>query len=169
MDSRMAIFGSVAIVRGQLLPVGKFAAAFSYLEALFTLGSASGERLRRMPEGVTERIELDDDAFALEQVYTSKIRADGFFESHRRYIDLQVIFEGKEWMEVINLERSLGQRPYLMERDLIVHDDAPDASRLYCQAGDVAVFFPVDVHMPCLAGATGRALIRKTVVKIPVG
>jgi biofilm protein TabA len=169
MDSRMAIFGTVATVRAQFLPVGKFAAAFSYLETLFAPGSFSSARLRAMPEGVTERIELSEGAFALEQVYTSKIRSDGFFESHRRYIDLQVIFEGKEWMEVIDLERSVLQRPYLLERDLIVHEDAADASRLYCQAGDVAVFFPVDVHMPCLAGSTGRALVRKTVIKIPVG
>jgi biofilm protein TabA len=41
------------------------------------------------------------------------------------------------------------------------------ASVLRMRAGDVAIFFPADGHMPSLHWRDG-GLVRKTVVKVPV-
>lgn len=163
----MALFGTIATLRAQT-PADKFAATFAYLDALFRPDSAEAARLRALPAGETRRYDLAGGAFALEQVYVSKWRPDGFFEAHRRYIDVQVVFEGEEWMEVIDLATAHPRREYDAARDLLVFEDRILASRLRVPAGGAAVFYPADVHMPGLCGEAGPAVVRKTVVKVPV-
>jgi YhcH/YjgK/YiaL family protein len=167
VDCRMALFGSVATVRSQCLPADRFAGVFAYLDDLFRDTSARAVRLRSIAVGDTERIELAGGAFALEQVYRSKIRSDGFFESHRKYIDVQVVFEGEESMEVFDLGRGTIRHPYDAQRDLLVYEDRA-GSLLHLRAGDATVFHPSDIHMPGLCGVSGPALVRKTVIKVPV-
>lgn len=168
MNCGMALFGSIATVRSQTNPTEMFAATFAYLDELFRPGSPASVRLRGISTGETQRIELVGGAFALEQVYRSKNRNDGFFESHRKYIDVQVIFEGEEGMEVVDLDRVAVRHAYDTQRDLLVYENAV-GSLLKLRAGDAAVFYPSDIHMPGLCGETGPALVRKTVIKVPVG
>ncbi len=122
----------------------------------------------RIALGVTERIELEGGAFALEQVYQPKARPEGFFESHRKYIDVQVIVAGEELMEVEDIARLVVSEPYNPERDFIKYADTAVASVLRMRAGDAAIFFPADGHMPSLRWR-GDGLVRKSVVKVPVG
>lgn len=163
----MALFGSIVTVRAQAPQAEKFAAALAYAEAAMRVDTPEGKRLRAMQPGENGRVELAGGAFALDQVYLSKVRADGFFESHLKFIDVQVVIEGEEGMEVLDIARAVEKRPYNAERDFTVYDDAA-GSLLHVGAGQAAVFFPADVHMPGLCGGAGPALVRKTVIKVPV-
>ena len=60
----------------------------------------------------------------------------------------------------VNLKR-------MQTKDLIFYRDVPEASLLRLRAGEAAVYFPVDAHMPCLL-VDKPAIVRKTVVKVPV-
>lgn len=163
----MALIGSIATVQAQVPRADVFAAAFAYLTEVFQPGSAAAARLRALGIGETGKVELSGGAFALEQVYNSKVRADGFFESHRRYIDVQVVVEGEEIMELADIARMTVRQPYNPDRDLIIYEDAT-GSGLRVRAGEAAVFFPADVHMPGLCVTRDPVLVRKTVVKVPV-
>ena len=145
-----------------------FTATFGYLDELFRAGSPAAVRLRSAAAGVTQRIELAGGAFALEQVYQAKARADGFFESHRKYIDVQVVFEGEEAMELAEISRLTVKQAYDAERDVIIYADYTGASQLRLVAGEAAVFFPLDGHMPALRPGASANLVRKTVIKVPV-
>lgn len=162
----MAQFGPFATLRPQLAADPRFAAAFAYAADLLDPRSDACARLGALAEGETHRLELSAGAFALEQVYRTKPRPEGFFESHRKYIDVQLIVAGEEIMEVEDITRLAVSAPYLAERDLIKYGDAAVASRLIMRAGDAAVFFPEDGHMPSLQWR-GAALVRKSVVKVP--
>lgn len=164
----MAIFGPASTVNNQLASEGRFAAALTYVAEALRAGSEVRQRIGRIAAGVTERVELTGGAFALEQAYAPKARPEGFFESHRKYIDVQVIVEGEEQMEVEDVSRLTVTDAYNPERDLIKYADTAVASVLHMQTGDVAVFFPADGHMPSLHWR-GTGLVRKTVVKVPVG
>jgi YhcH/YjgK/YiaL family protein len=164
----MAVFGSFPTVHRQLRPDPRFSAAFAYVADALQPGSAAAARIGGLAVGVTERIELTGGAFALEQVYLPKARAEGFFESHRKFIDVQVVVAGEELMEVAEITRLMVATDYNPERDLLKYADVADASVLRMQAGEVAVFFPEDGHMPSLQWR-GPGLVRKTVVKVPVG
>ena len=145
-----------------------FAAAFGYLDEIFLAGSPAARRLEAAAVGSTQRIELANGSFALEQVYLAKARPEGFFESHRRYIDVQVVVAGEEIMELADVARLTVQKPYDAERDLMVYADYASASVLKLGAGEAAIFFPVDGHMPCLRPGATANLVRKTVIKVPV-
>ena len=164
----MAVFGSFSAVHRQLRSDPRFSAAFAYVADALQPGSAAAARIGGLAVGVTERIELTGGAFALEQVYLPKARAEGFFESHRKFIDVQVVVAGEELMEVAEITRLMVATDYNPERDLLKYADVADASVLRMQAGEVAVFFPEDGHMPSLQWR-GPGLVRKTVVKVPVG
>lgn len=165
----MAQFGPFASLRAQQ-SAEKFAAAFAYVAEALRPGSPVQQRILGLAAGQkTDRVELGDGTFAMEQVYQAKPRPEGFFESHRKYIDVQVIIAGEEAMEVEDIARLTATMDYDAERDLLKYADTPHASRLAMRAGDVALFFPADGHMPSLQ-LHGRAqLVHKTVVKVPVG
>ena len=164
----MAKFGPYSTLVTQLAYSAQFTAAFDYIAGMMQEGSPVRRRLAALPAGSSERIELADGTFAIEQVYQTKPRAEGFFESHRKYIDVQVVVEGAELMEVEDIARLTVSQAYDGERDLIKYADSAAASMLRMRAGDIALFFPQDGHMPSLQLA-GPTLVRKTVVKVPVG
>jgi biofilm protein TabA len=165
----MALYGSISTVRAQAAGMPGFAVAFRYLEELLQTGSPANVRLRAVAPGEAEKFALADGVFVIEQAYETRLRADGFFESHRRYIDIQAVLEGEEAMEIADISRMAERQPYNSERDLIVYQDNSDASLLRVYAGQLAVFYPSDVHMPTLRIRAEPVLVRKAVVKVPVG
>lgn len=165
----MALYGSVESVRLQVRNTAGFAKAFAYVEELLRAGSPVQQRVRALARGSKGKVDLGDGAFVIEEAYETKARADGFFESHRNVIDVQTILEGEELMEVADIAKMKVRHPYNPERDLIVYEDYPDAALLRLQAGQVAVFYPTDVHMPTLRIRETAVPVRKCVVKIPVG
>lgn len=164
----MAQFGPLASLRQQN-PSLQFAVAFAYAAETLRAGSPPHARLAAMSAGTSERVELGDGVFAIEQVYHAKPREDGFFEAHRKFIDVQVIVEGIELMEVEDIARLTVTMDYDAERDFGKYAiDVPKAAKLIMRAGDAALFFPSDGHMPSLRVADESTLVRKTVVKVPV-
>ena len=165
----MALFGSIETVRAQAPQSLAFATAWAYVEQLLRSGSAVHGRVAGLGEGVSQRHELDHGVFAIEQAYRTKRRPDGFFESHRKYIDIQVIVAGEEVMEVVDAGRATVREAYNAERDYTVWNDVASASSLRVLEGEATIFFPVDVHMPSLQLGAAPVLVRKSVLKVPVG
>jgi YhcH/YjgK/YiaL family protein len=166
--ARMAVVAPFAELRSQAARDSRFVAAFEYVAEILRQGTPSRRRFDALTLGASEKQDLGGGVFAIEQVYHTKNRSDGFFESHRKHIDVQVIVSGIEVMELEDIGRLVVSMPYDAERDLIKYTDTAAASRLNLRAGDAALFFPADGHMPCLHPAAGPTLVRKTVVKVPV-
>jgi biofilm protein TabA len=165
----MAVFGSYGDLSELFRELPLFAEAFEYLRHCFTKGTAEHSCLLGMAEGDTFRRELRDGVYAMESVYTTRTRGDCFFESHRRYIDVQALVEGEEAIEILGIDRMRVTADYVADKDLVKYADSDFASRLRLVPGDLAIFFPPDGHMPCLRMAESRpVLVRKTVVKVPV-
>ncbi|MFA6961571.1 MAG: YhcH/YjgK/YiaL family protein [Opitutaceae bacterium] len=164
----MALFGSLATVRTQLAGSPSFQRTLAYVEEMLLPGSPAHQRLLAVPVGETERVELGDGVFALEQAYTAKPPAEGRWEAHRVYIDVQVIVTGDELMEVTDVSRLTIAEDLTPAKDLLFFNGYADGSVLRMRTGELAVFYPVDAHKPSLAAGTPPALVRKTVVKVPV-
>jgi YhcH/YjgK/YiaL family protein len=164
----MALFGSYVTIRSQVPAQEGFDKAFRYVQDLLRAGSDINQRLKTLKAGESAKIELGEGVFVIEQAYLSKVRADGFFESHRKYIDVQILVSGEERMELVDISRIKAREPYNAERDFAGYEDCQDASVLKVYAGQIAVFFPNDVHMPSLRLGGESVLVHKSVVKIPV-
>lgn len=105
-----------------------------------------------------------DSLFALVQGYGTKPQSEGFWEAHRRYIDLQFIVRGVE---------RIGYAP-LHRMTLDSHDESRDLSVLHGDGdfltlteGCFMLLWPEDAHMPGLQ-ADRSGLVRKIVFKIAV-
>jgi biofilm protein TabA len=163
----MAIIGRLSTLRKQLAHVRAFDAALAHAEEIMTPGSAARTRLAGIAVGATERIDLAGGAFALEQVYVTKPSADIRWESHRQYIDLQLVVTGREVMEVTEASTLKVEEDRTPGADVLLYAAQAPSTMLRVGEGEGAVFFPEDAHRPCLAdGQPGE--VRKLVVKIPV-
>jgi biofilm protein TabA len=165
----MAIFGPYQLTRARLAHDPRFAVAFRYVDELLRPGSEAHRRLLAVAPGTAQKTELANGTYVLEQVYSTKARSECFFESHRRNIDVQVVVEGAEIIEVEDIDRLVVSVPYDSERELVKYADTPAASRLSMRAGDAAIFFPADGHMPTVQLGSLPLAVRKSVVKVPVG
>lgn len=91
-------------------------------------------------------------------------------ESHRANIDIQYMVSGEEWLGWKPLDESLAvTSPYSAERDVAFYGPALD-SGFMLRAGQMAIFFPEDVHAPggLVPGSSSSEQILKVVVKVPV-
>ena len=162
----MAVFGNIKVVKKEV-DYNKFKKAFSYLQKVFNVESTEYRRLISLPLDAFEKIELDKDNFALEQAYMTKEREDCFFESHKKYIDVQFILEGEEIIEVADKNDLVVRMHYREEMDLIKYDIPESTSLIRLKKGDVAIFYPEDAHMPCVKIHKPVKVI-KTVIKVAV-
>ncbi len=163
----MALFGPLATVRARCARWPEFRDAMAYAAEALTPGSPVQARMRALAEGATHRVALAGGARAVEMAYRTGPAAAGFFESHRQYIDVQVMVAGEEVMEVAAAGPLGVMEAYDEAKDMTRHADPSAASTLRLRAGDVAVLWPDDAHKPSLA-AGEPALVRKMVVKVPV-
>jgi YhcH/YjgK/YiaL family protein len=163
----MALFGSLSTVSAQLALSPGFGVALEYVSRCLRPGSPEALRLAGLAAGVTERVELGEGVFALEQAYVSKPREQGRWEGHERYADVQVVVAGRELMGVREASALTRVEDLRAERDLMFFAEVDGGSWLRVGEGELAVFFPADGHMPSIADGL-PSLVRKTVVKVPV-
>jgi YhcH/YjgK/YiaL family protein len=120
--------------------------------------------IAKLPDG---KHEIDGDrVFVLMQSYTTKPEAEGRLEAHRKYIDIQVVLEGREAMYWAPLEGLEPDGGYSEEKDVAFFKGAAQGV-LPLAAGYFAMFYPQDAHKPqCAWGGPGR--VRKAVFKVRV-
>jgi len=103
--------------------------------------------------------------FALVSDYTPKPLAEGRWEAHRHYLDLQYVVSGVERMGIAPASH-MCETSYEADRDLAWLEGAGDFLRF--GQGQFMVLWPGDAHMPGIeAGVAGP--VRKVVVKIAIG
>lgn len=87
-------------------------------------------------------------------------------EIHRQYIDVQYLVSGREQIGfAVDTHENQVAEDHLDERDVLFYQDMVGEKTLDLYPGDLAIFFPQDVHRPtCAVGEP--APVRKVVVKI---
>lgn len=120
----------------------------------------------------TDLHELPDGKFNIadELMYASVSREQGkgmhnaVLEAHRRFIDVQVVIDGEDYIGWKPFERCLVEKmSYNEEKDLVLFNDAPE-TWFGLVPGMAAVFFPGDAHAPLAVDHT----VHKVVLKIAV-
>lgn len=96
--------------------------------------------------------------------YQTKAHSDGFWEAHRRHIDIQAVLHGEELIGVARTASMTGE-PYDAEKDFQKLYGRGD--QILMRPGQFAIFFPQDAHMPGLAVGQPSS-VRKLVIKIRI-
>jgi YhcH/YjgK/YiaL family protein len=111
------------------------------------------------------RHEIDgSNLYATVQRYSTKLPADGKWEAHRVYADLQFIVSGEERFGIGQVER-FTRGAYDAEKDFEAL--AGDGDFLRVQAGRFVLLWPGEPHMPGMA-LDAPAPVKKVVVKIKI-
>lgn len=110
------------------------------------------------------KYEIDgENVFALVQEYNTKPYSAGKWESHRKYIDIQFIFAGKEKMGFTESTKVIVMEEYNDDKDCAIYKG--EGNFIIAEEGHFAVFFPSDIHMPSMAINIPRE-VKKVVVKV---
>lgn len=100
---------------------------------------------------------------------TTKRLDSSLFESHRRMVDVQIVFEGAEWLYTASTDDLAYIDPFDEDKDVGFHVVPPcETARATLTPGTFALLFPWDAHMPLAAINNEPAPVRKAVVKIPL-
>ena len=112
------------------------------------------------------RHEIDDTSFMLLQTYQTKDAGDVLFEAHRKYVDIQLLLEGRELMGWAHIDSLESQGGYSEEKDVEMFRGASPAA-IVLESGWFAIFMPEDGHQPCCHWDAPSS-VRKAVVKVPL-
>lgn len=106
-----------------------------------------------------------DEIFALIQEYTTQSPNDKKWESHEKYIDIQMMIDGEETMGYVPIDCLKISEDLRPEQDLIFYDETEKGAYIKFNSGDYAIFFPEDGHKP---GCTlsDCSYVKKVVVKV---
>ena len=162
----MALFGTLETLKSQVCDF-KFQKAFAYIEKLQDKNSSEYKSILNIKVDECNKIVLDENCFVLEQSYITKNKENCLFESHRKYIDIQYMFEGDEIMEVENVNNLEVSSIYDEKLDYAKHFQSKNSSILKIKENELAIFYPNDAHMPCIKMGENKKII-KAVFKILV-
>lgn len=139
-----------------------------YIKSVYTENSEDRRRILSLSLGSFEKYDLGNDIFAFEQSYITKDRSECFWETHKKYIDIQIHLDGIEQMEYIDSSKLSIKKEYDETKDLVVYEYSSFSNKIVMQAGDIAIYFPEDAHMGLPMYNNQVSKVYKTVIKFPV-
>lgn len=112
------------------------------------------------------KYEIDGtNVYAMVSEYESKAHQDCRLEAHQVYADIQFIVSGKEAIGYAPLKNQEITTEYNSEKDIVFF--AGETVQLIMEPGMFAVFYPQDVHRPCMQ-INGPEKVKKVVVKVKI-
>jgi len=112
-------------------------------------------------------VEIDgENIFAIFSEYQTKDIQNCKLEAHKKYIDIQYIVSGSELIGYAPLNDQTITEEYDEEKDVIFFEG--ETSLMKLEAGMFTVFFPDDLHKPCIQATETSKTVQKVVVKIAV-
>ena len=105
------------------------------------------------------------DNYAFVQEGTTRPFAEGKFEVHKKYLDVQIMIEGLEYMEYADLTELTADVQYNEQKDVEFLNGI--GQPLLIKPGMFYVVYPGDGHKPCCHGTTPWNY-KKVVVKIRI-
>lgn len=109
--------------------------------------------------------EIDGKKLFLNRVnYTTKNKGERFWEGHKKYIDVHVVFEGKERIN-LNFKDNLSFKKYVEEDDFLEFE-GDENSTVVLEKDDFLICYPEDIHMTCLKADEKESNVKKAIYKV---
>jgi len=115
------------------------------------------------------RYEIDgEDIYAFVQQHRTKPMPERVYESHRKYIDIQYMLRGREimvWAPLASMKTVT--MAFDESKDAALYALIPDGAPVEVRAGQFAIFYPDDAHIPSCAWGEPEEVL-KVVIKVRV-
>ncbi len=111
---------------------------------------------------------LSDGIYVNVETYTPKSVCDARFESHKKFIDIQITLDSCEYIYVEDVQKLSQDIPYNKEKDITFYKDNIENSYKYKLNGtNFIMLYPHEAHAPQVAFDKSCDKVKKVVVKIP--
>ncbi len=100
--------------------------------------------------------------FNLQEYETKPVQK---LEAHKKYIDIQVVAEGEEYMGYTNIKNTSVCEEYNEEKDVMFLNGKVD--KVLATNKNFLIFYPQDAHMPALS-VNEPKFVKKAIFKIMV-
>lgn len=105
-----------------------------------------------------------DNIFAPVSEYETKLPADGKWEAHKKYLDIQIVLSGKELIGIAPTQGATVVVPYNETKDVMFV--APVTEKDYhAKPGTFFIFFPTEAHRPNMMDGE-QVKVKKIVFKV---
>ena len=105
-----------------------------------------------------------DDIFYMIDEYKTKPSVEGKLEAHKKYIDIQTMISGSEYIGHALLSNQKVLRDYDELYDYTLYQG--DATFINLVPGSFAIFYPNDLHMPGIDEY--KTDVKKMVIKVRI-
>ena len=112
------------------------------------------------------RYYLDNGIYANVDEYTTKSLNEAVYESHKKYIDIQMLIDGNEDIYVKDIDELSNVTKYDLEKDITFYKNDINAKKYEMKEKECLVLYPQDGHMPCVN--ENKTNNKKIVFKIPL-
>ena len=114
------------------------------------------------------RYEIDsDNIYAIVMTYGTKDPDELKFESHKKYIDVQLMLEGQEFLDVALDENLDFHTSYSEQDDAALFRSPQHYTSVLLRPGNFTVLYPHDIHRPSRK-IEKENQVRKMVIKVRV-
>ena len=129
---------------------------------------AAFEALEKIDESTpNERITVDGDNIFINMAeYVNKNVDECAYESHKKYIDIQYVVSGEEYIDLCDQDILEFTDNRLDTDDIAFFRNTDKFSRADLTEGIFVVIFPGEAHKPCIAPDGKGVKVRKAVAKI---
>lgn len=111
----------------------------------------------------TGKYEINDECYMASSAYSTSVE-DGVFEGHLRYIDVQIVTDGEEYVWVQDVKCCKESVPYDEARDVAFYT-ADTWHKICLTKGYFLVLEPEDIHRPGVAVNESKE-VKKYVFKV---
>lgn len=115
------------------------------------------------------KISLRDDIYVNVEEYLTKKSSEAKFESHTKYIDIQILLQGKEEIYFAQKSDLSVSVPYDITKDIEFYSESVlDNQKIVLDGTNFAILFPHEAHAPQVAVNNVPKNVKKVVIKIKI-
>ena len=134
------------------------------LHPAFEKAFAEAERLIAADAGVGTYVVEEGSLWLSISEYNTKPVCESLYETHRDFIDIQLMVKGKERIGFADTKELTVTKPYVPDAEMYAMTDLRDD--IIITPNKFVVIFPGEAHAPCMIAGDASEKIRKIVVKI---
>ena len=113
------------------------------------------------------RHDVNDSFYYNVQEYETNVNPSKHFESHCKYVDVQMLVSGEENLQVVDINRLRIEVPYDEVKERILYYATSDAASIFLRPGSFVVLYPKDAHRTIALNGT-PCNVKKIVGKVKI-
>lgn len=102
--------------------------------------------LRVTERDIGDKVIINENFYYTVQKYVTKPTNERKLESHKKYVDIQIILEGNEMMDLADISRLSVKKEYDEANDVIFWEIPDRMARMVLRKGSCIVLYPENAH-----------------------